>query len=41
MARLVRALRALVSTPGLFIVVLLCLLLGLAYSFVVPFMSMF
>ena len=41
MTRLLRALRALGTTPGLFVVMLLCALLGLAYSFVVPFMSMF
>jgi SET family sugar efflux transporter-like MFS transporter len=41
MARLIRALRALVSTPGLLVVVVLCLLLGMVYSFVIPFMSMF
>jgi SET family sugar efflux transporter-like MFS transporter len=41
MSRLLRALRALSNTPGLFVVVLLCVLLGLAYSFVVPFMSLF
>ncbi|HEY3253261.1 MAG TPA: sugar efflux transporter, partial [Polyangiaceae bacterium] len=41
MSRLLRALRALGNTPGLFVVMLLCTLLGLAYSFVVPFMSMF
>ncbi|HKO52945.1 MAG TPA: sugar efflux transporter [Polyangiaceae bacterium] len=41
MSRLLRALRALGTTPGLFVVMLLCALLGLAYSFVVPFLSMF
>src|SRR4051812_17240720 len=41
MSRLLRALRALGTTPGLFVVMLLCVLLGLAYSFVVPFMSLF
>ena len=41
MARLRRAFGALAATPGLFVVVVLCLLLGLTYSFVVPFMSMF
>ncbi|HYQ17510.1 MAG TPA: sugar efflux transporter [Polyangiaceae bacterium] len=36
-----RAFGALVSTPGLLVVLFLSILLGLAYSFVVPFMSMF
>jgi SET family sugar efflux transporter-like MFS transporter len=39
--RLARAFRALGTTPGLLVVLLLSILLGLAYSFVVPFMSMF
>jgi MFS transporter, SET family, sugar efflux transporter len=41
MSRLNRAFRALVTTPGLLVVLFLSVLLGLAYSFVVPFMSMF
>src|SRR6478609_8202346 len=41
MSRLSRAFRALRTTPGLFVVLFLSILLGLAYSFVVPFMSMF
>jgi len=41
MSRLSRVFRALRTTPGLSIVLLLSILLGLAYSFVVPFMSMF
>jgi len=41
MSRLSRAFRTLRTTPGLFVVVFLSILLGLAYSFVVPFMSMF
>lgn len=41
MFRLSRAFRALRTTPGLLVVLFLSILLGLAYSFVVPFMSMF
>lgn len=41
MSRLRQALRTLAVAPGLLVVVALCLLLGLVYSFVVPFMSMF
>ncbi|HYP89026.1 MAG TPA: sugar efflux transporter [Polyangiaceae bacterium] len=41
MSRLSRAFGALVTTPGLLVVLFLSILLGLAYSFVVPFMSMF
>jgi len=41
MSRLKRAFRALKDTPGLLVVLFLSVLLGLAYSFVVPFMSMF
>jgi SET family sugar efflux transporter-like MFS transporter len=41
MSRLIRTFRALRSTPGLPVVLFLSILLGLAYSFVVPFMSMF
>lgn len=41
MSRLIRAFRALRTTPGLLVVLFLSVLLGLAYSFVVPFMSLF
>ncbi|MEO6600532.1 MAG: sugar efflux transporter [Polyangiaceae bacterium] len=41
MSRLTRAFRTVGTTPGLLVAVLLSTLLGLAYSFVVPFMSMF
>lgn len=41
MSRLSRAFRVLFRTPGLLVVLFLSILLGLAYSFVVPFMSMF
>lgn len=41
MSRLTRAFRTLVTTPGLLVVLFLSILLGFAYSFVVPFMSMF
>lgn len=41
MLRLRRAFRAIVTVPGLLVVLFLSILLGLAYSFVVPFMSMF
>jgi len=41
MSRLRRAFHALGTTPGLLVVLFLSILLGLAYSFVVPFMSMF
>jgi SET family sugar efflux transporter-like MFS transporter len=41
MSRLARAFRVLFGTRGLSVVMLLSVLLGLAYSFVVPFMSMF
>jgi SET family sugar efflux transporter-like MFS transporter len=41
MSRLHRAFHALGTTPGLLVVLFLSILLGLAYSFVVPFMSMF
>ncbi|MET0790518.1 MAG: MFS transporter, partial [Polyangiaceae bacterium] len=41
MSRLRRAFRTLRTTPGLLVAVFLSILLGLAYSFVVPFMSMF
>ncbi|HYQ04037.1 MAG TPA: sugar efflux transporter [Polyangiaceae bacterium] len=41
MSRLSRVLRVLRTTPGLLVVLFLSILLGLAYSFVVPFMSMF
>jgi SET family sugar efflux transporter-like MFS transporter len=41
MSRLKRAFRTLLTTPGLLVVLFLSVLLGLAYSFVVPFMSMF
>lgn len=41
MSRLSRAFRALVTTPGLLVVLFLSILLGFAYSFVVPFMSLF
>lgn len=41
MGRLTRAFRALLVTPGLLVALFLSILLGLAYSFVVPFMSMF
>ncbi len=41
MSRLTRAFRTLATTPGLLVVLFLSILLGLAYSFVVPFMSMF
>jgi MFS transporter, SET family, sugar efflux transporter len=40
-SRLTRAFRALVTTPGLLVVLFLGILLGFAYSFVVPFLSMF
>jgi len=41
MSRLTRALKVLFTTRGLPVVLALSILLGLAYSFVVPFMSMF
>ena len=41
MLHLKLAFRALVTVPGLLVVLFLSILLGLAYSFVVPFMSMF
>lgn len=41
MTRLNRAFRALSTTPGLLVVLFLSALLGLATSFVMPFMSMF
>lgn len=41
MSRLKRAFHALVTVPGLLVVLFLSVLLGLAYSFVVPFMSLF
>lgn len=41
MSRLARAFRVLFTTPRLRVVLPLSVLLGLAYSFVVPFMSMF
>lgn len=41
MSRLSGVLRVLRTTPGLVVVLFLSILLGLAYSFVVPFMSMF
>jgi len=41
MSRLARAFRVLLTTKGLPVVLMLSVLLGLAYSFVVPFMSMF
>jgi len=41
MSRLSRTLHALGTTPGLSVVLFLSILLGLAYSFVVPFISMF
>ncbi len=41
MSRLTRAFRALVTVPGLLVTLFLSVLLGFAYSFVVPFMSMF
>src|ERR1051325_6927060 len=41
MSRLARAFRALVQVPGLLVTLFLSVLLGLAYSFVVPFISMF
>ena len=41
MSRLKRAFRILGDTPGLLVVLFLSVLLGLAYSFVVPFISMF
>lgn len=41
MTRLTHAFRVLITTPGLVVVLFLSALLGLATSFVVPFMSMF
>jgi SET family sugar efflux transporter-like MFS transporter len=41
MSRLKHAFHALVTVPGLLVVLFLSVLLGLAYSFVVPFMSLF
>ncbi len=41
MSRLSGAFRALLTTPGLLVVLFLSVLLGLASAFVVPFMSMF